>query len=57
MAMTTHDWSAAIHSAGGIQVTVKAAGPVALLPGVSTGAFGLTLPNINVQGQSTMVVL
>ncbi len=57
MAMTVQDWTAAIHSAGGIQVTVKAAGPVALLPGVSTGAFGLTLPNINVQGQSTMVVL
>jgi hypothetical protein len=57
MAMTLQDWTAAIHSAGGIEVTVKASGPVALLPGVATGALGLTLPNINVHGQSTMVVL
>ncbi len=41
----------------GAQVTVTATGAVALLPGVSTGTFGLTLPQISVQGQSAMVVL
>ena len=52
----TH-WASAVTSSGGVQVTVTAAGPVALLPGVSTGNFGLVLPNINIQGQSAMVVL
>jgi Flp pilus assembly protein TadG len=40
----------------GSRVTVTAAGPVALLPGVSTGIFGLSLPQINVQGQTVMVI-
>ena len=52
----TH-WATARSSTGGVQVTLTAAGPVALLPGVSTGIFGLTLPQINVQGQSAMVLL
>jgi Flp pilus assembly protein TadG len=41
----------------GSQVSVTASGAVALLPGVSTGIFGLTLPQIAVQGQSAMVIL
>jgi Flp pilus assembly protein TadG len=41
----------------GSKVTVTAAGPVALLPGVSTGIYGLSLPQINVQGKSAMVIL
>jgi Flp pilus assembly protein TadG len=50
------DARAANDFAGG-QITVTAAGAVALLPGVSTGNFGLTLPQIRVQGQAAMVVL
>ena len=41
----------------GANVRVTAAGSVALLPGFQTGAFGLTLPQIGVQGQAAMVVL
>jgi len=41
----------------GAKVTVTATGSVALLPGVSTGNYGLTLPQIGVQGQSAMVIL
>lgn len=41
----------------GSQITVTAAGSVALLPGVSTGMYGLALPQISVQGQSAMVIL
>jgi Flp pilus assembly protein TadG len=41
----------------GAQFSVTAAGSVALLPGVSTGNYGLQLPQINVQGQSSMVIL
>ena len=41
----------------GGQVTVTVSGNVAVLPGVSTGLYGLQLPQINVQGQSSMVVL
>ena len=41
----------------GADVRVTALGSVALLPGFQTGAFGLTLPNIGVQGQAAMVVL
>ena len=41
----------------GSKVTVTAAGSVALLPGLNTGVFGLSLPQINVQGQSAMVIL
>jgi hypothetical protein len=51
------NWATAVTSSGGVKVTVKAAGPVALLPGVSTGNYGLQLPQINIQGQSAMVVL
>jgi Flp pilus assembly protein TadG len=42
---------------GGAKITVTAAGSVALLPGISTGAYGLQLPQIQVQGRSSMVVL
>jgi Flp pilus assembly protein TadG len=42
---------------GGAQVTITAAGSVALLPGVSTGMYGLRLPQLNVQGQTAMVIL
>ena len=41
----------------GAKVTVTAAGSVALVPGLQTGAFGLVLPTITVQGQTAMVVL
>ena len=41
----------------GAQATVTASGQVALLPGFRTQLFGLALPQIGVQGQSTMVVL
>ncbi|TMF02011.1 MAG: hypothetical protein E6I52_10235 [Chloroflexi bacterium] len=41
----------------GAQIKVTAAGSVALLPGVSTGMYGLSLPQIGVQGQSAMVIL
>jgi Flp pilus assembly protein TadG len=41
----------------GAKVRVTAAGSVALLPGFQTGAFGLSLPQISVQGQAAMVVL
>jgi Flp pilus assembly protein TadG len=51
------NWATAVTSSGGVKVTAKAAGPVALLPGVSTGNYGLQLPQINIQGQSAMVVL
>ena len=57
---TTYSSIAAARTANalpGAQITVTAAGSVALLPGVSTGIFGLTTPQINVQGQSAMVIL
>lgn len=41
----------------GAKVRITAAGSVALLPGFQTGAFGLSLPQINVQGQAAMVAL
>jgi Flp pilus assembly protein TadG len=41
----------------GAMVTVTANGSVALVPGVQTGAFGLALPQISVQGQAAMVIL
>ncbi len=41
----------------GSTITVTAAGSVALLPGVSTGMYGMALPQISVQGQSAMVIL
>jgi Flp pilus assembly protein TadG len=41
----------------GAQVTMTASGSVALLPGISTGGYGLSLPQISVQGQSAMVIL
>lgn len=41
----------------GSKITVTAAGSVALLPGLNTGVFGLSLPQITVQGQSAMVIL
>ena len=41
----------------GSKVTVTAAGSVSLLPGFDTGAFGLKLAQISVQGQSAMVIL
>jgi len=41
----------------GSQVTVTVTGAVAVLPGVDTGIFGLKLPQVGVQGQSSMVVL
>lgn len=45
------------HALPGSQVTITAAGSVALLPGLNTGIFGLSLPQINVQGRSAMVIL
>lgn len=57
---TTYTTIAAARTANalpGAQVTVTAAGAVALLPGLNTGAFGLSLPQINVQGQSAMAIL
>jgi hypothetical protein len=57
---TTYSSIAAARTANalpGAQVNISAAGSVALLPGVSTGIFGLTLPQISVQGQSAMVIL
>lgn len=47
----------AAHALSGSKVTVNATASVALLPGVSTGMYGLTLPQIGVQGQSAMVIL
>jgi Flp pilus assembly protein TadG len=47
----------AANTLAGADVRVTAAGAVALLPGFQTGAFGLTLPQIAVQGQAAMVVL
>lgn len=41
----------------GSKVTVTAAGSVSLLPGFDTGAFGLSLAPITVQGQSAMEIL
>jgi Flp pilus assembly protein TadG len=41
----------------GAQITTTAIGSVALLPGFDAGAFGLRLPQITVQGESSMVVL
>ena len=41
----------------GGQVTVTASGDVSVLPSVTTGAYGLQLPQIGIQGQSSMVVL
>jgi Flp pilus assembly protein TadG len=41
----------------GASVRVTATGSIALLPGFQTGAFGLSLPQIGVQGQAAMVVL
>jgi Flp pilus assembly protein TadG len=41
----------------GANVTAIAKGSVSLLPGFETGAFGLRLPQISVQGQASMVVL
>ena len=39
------------------EATVTIAGSVALLPGVNTGIYGLTLPSISVHGQSSMAIL
>jgi Flp pilus assembly protein TadG len=41
----------------GAQVTVTAAGSVALMPGLTTGMYGMKLPQIGVQGQTAMVIL
>ena len=57
---TSYSTIAAARSASalpGAEVTVTASGAVALLPGVNTGIFGLQLPQISVQGQSSMVIL
>ena len=54
---STVEAARAASALAGAQVTVTATGSVALLPGFSTGAFGLRLPLINVQGQTAMVVL
>lgn len=39
------------------EATITVTGSVALLPGVSTGNYGLTLPSISVQGMSSMAIL
>jgi phosphoribosylcarboxyaminoimidazole (NCAIR) mutase len=57
---TTYTTIASARSANalaGAQVTITASGSVALLPGVSTGNYGLVLPSITVQGQTAMVIL
>ena len=41
----------------GATVTITSSGSVALFPGVNTGANGLTLGQIAVQGKAAMVVL
>jgi Flp pilus assembly protein TadG len=51
---------AAARTAGalpGAKVTATARGSVGLLPGVNTGAFGMTMPQLGVRGQAAMVVL
>lgn len=50
------DARAAADFAGG-QITVTASGAVTLLPGVTTGSFGLQVPQVGVRGQAAMVVL
>ena len=47
----------AANALAGAHVTITAGGNVALLPGLSTGNYGLRLPQISVQGQSAMVIL
>ena len=54
---TSIEAASAANDLNGGKVTVTAAGSVALLPGVSTGNYGLQLPQIQVHGQSAMVVL
>jgi Flp pilus assembly protein TadG len=41
----------------GSRVTITSNGSIGLLPGFETGQFNLRLPQINVQGQATMVIL
>ena len=51
---------AAARTAGalpGAKITATARGSVGLLPGVNTGAMGMSMPQIGVQGQAAMVVL
>jgi hypothetical protein len=54
---TTVDTARTANTLAGSEVTVTATGSVSLLAGVNTGLFGLTLPNITVHGQTSMVVL
>ena len=54
---TTIASARAANTLPGSKVTVTAAGSVSLLPGFDTGAFGLHLAQITVQGQSAMEIL
>jgi Flp pilus assembly protein TadG len=54
---TTIAAARAAQTLAGSQVTITAAGSVALLPGMQTGAFGVSLGGITVQGKTTMVIL
>ena len=57
---TTYPTLAAARTANalsGANITATASGSVALVPGLQTGAFGLVLPQIGVQGQAAMVIL
>jgi Flp pilus assembly protein TadG len=57
---STYSTIAAARSANalaGATVTITTRGSVALFPGLQTGAFGLSLAQISVQGQAAMVVL
>jgi Flp pilus assembly protein TadG len=47
----------AANDLSGAQVTITITGAVAVLPGVSTGLYGLSLPQVGIQGQTAMVVL
>lgn len=54
---STLEAARAANDLAGAQVTVTVTGAVAVLPGVSTGLYGLALPQIGIQGQASMVVL
>lgn len=49
--------SAGASALNGGTAEVKVVGSVALLAGVGTGALGMSLPNVTVQGDALMVVL
>lgn len=54
---TTIAAARAANTLAGSSVTVTAAGSVALFPGLQTGSQGVSLANIGVHGQASMVIL